>query len=240
MEGTFKIEGMTCGGCVSRVKDALDAIPGMTSVEVNLSAGTVKVQSNRAIKMDDVQRALAPLSHYSVVGNESKAEGSANPQTALTRLQLFWPLILIGLFLFGVSTCTAWDSTEPVKVGMEVFMGGFFLVFSFFKFLDLRGFVRSYTMYDLLAKRSIAYAWIYPFLELALGFGWAFVGGTFEIALFTSVLMGFSAVGVILAVSKKQSIPCACLGTVFQLPMTRVTIIEDLLMMIMAMAFLIP
>ncbi len=48
-------------------------------------------------------------------------------------------------------------------------MAGFFIVFSFLKFLDLKGFARSYTMYDLLAKQWKVYGFIYPFLELGLG-----------------------------------------------------------------------
>jgi hypothetical protein len=123
---------------------------------------------------------------------------------------------------------------------MELFMSGFFFVFSFFKFLDLRGFVQSYTMYDLLAKRIKVYAWLYPFIELALGLAWALIGGTFEVALITAVLMAFGAIGVILAVRKKETIQCACLGTVFKLPMTNVTIFEDTLMVIMSLFFLFP
>ena len=33
---------------------------------------------------------------------------------------------------------------------MQYFMAGFFILFSFFKFLDMKGFARSYAMYDLL------------------------------------------------------------------------------------------
>ena len=119
-------------------------------------------------------------------------------------------------------------------------MGGFFLVFSFFKFLDIRGFAASYRSYDLLAKAVPAYGFIYPFLELALGLAWAFEGGTYRVALSTVVLMGFSAIGVIVAVNRKQQIQCACLGTVFNLPMSTVTIIEDLLMVAMAGTLLLP
>jgi inner membrane protein involved in colicin E2 resistance len=36
---------------------------------------------------------------------------------------------------------------------MQYFMSGFFLVFSFFKLLNLKGFAESYVMYDVLAKR---------------------------------------------------------------------------------------
>jgi hypothetical protein len=50
----------------------------------------------------------------------------------------------------------------------------------------------------------------------------------------TLIVMLFSSIGVILAVTNKQKIRCACLGTGFNLPMTTVTIIEDLLMAAMA------
>jgi len=123
---------------------------------------------------------------------------------------------------------------------MEVFMGGFFLVFSFFKFLDIKGFARSYKSYDLLASVVPSYGYVYPFFELALGFAWVFVGGTFWVALSTASLMGFSAIGVIRAVARKTDIQCACLGTVFNLPMSTVTIVEDVLMVGMALAVLIP
>ena len=52
-------------------------------------------------------------------------------------------------------------------------------------------------------------------------------------------IMGFSAVGVIQAVASKTQIQCACLGTVFKLPMSTVTIIEDVGMVIMAAAMLL-
>jgi hypothetical protein len=144
-------------------------------------------------------------------------------------------IVSLGHF-FG--NCMGFTRTDEARNGS--LHGRILLAFSFFKFLDLRGFVRSFRRYDLLAKQSSLYAWIYPFLELALGFGWGFAGGTFSIALVTLLLMGFGAIGVIRAVRQKQAIQCACLGTVFQLPMTRVTIIEDLIMVIMSLFFLIP
>lgn len=46
--------------------------------------------------------------------------------------------------------------------------------------------------------------------------------------------MGFSSIGVIQSVLNKKTIQCACLGAVFNLPMSTVTIVEDLLMVVMA------
>ena len=50
--------------------------------------------------------------------------------------------------------------------------------------------------------------------------------------------MGFSSIGVIQSVVDKKKIKCACLGAVFNVPMTTVTIIEDLLMVVMAVFML--
>ena len=55
----------------------------------------------------------------------------------------------------------------------------------------------------------------------------------------TIVVMGFSSIGVIQSVLNKRKIRCACLGAVFNLPMSTVTIIEDLLMVAMAVIALI-
>ncbi|MBX9683805.1 MAG: hypothetical protein K2X41_08455, partial [Hyphomicrobium sp.] len=50
----------------------------------------------------------------------------------------------------------------------------------------------------------------------------------------TIVLMGFSSLGVLDAVRQKRAIPCACLGTVLKLPMSTITLVEDVGMVVMA------
>ncbi len=43
---TLKIEGMMCEGCVKSVKEALEKVPGITGVDVNLKKGTAVVQGD--------------------------------------------------------------------------------------------------------------------------------------------------------------------------------------------------
>ena len=50
--------------------------------------------------------------------------------------------------------------------------------------------------------------------------------------------MTISLVGVLKSVLNKQKIQCACLGAVFNLPMSTVTIIEDALMILMSVAMI--
>jgi len=121
---------------------------------------------------------------------------------------------------------------------MNYFMAGFFITFSFFKLIDLRAFADSYSMYDLLAKRVRAYGFVYPFIELAMGIAYLMHFEPKITYIATLVVMGFSSLGVIQSVLDKKKINCACLGAVFNLPMTTVTIIEDLLMVAMAVLML--
>ena len=118
-------------------------------------------------------------------------------------------------------------------------MAGFFLVFSFFKILDLAGFANSYAMYDVIARRLPVYGFVYPAIELALGLAYTVAPNHVVTSIVTLVVMVVSLVGVVQAVLSKQKIKCACLGAGFNLPMTSVTIIEDSLMAVMAALMLV-
>ena len=43
---TFKVDGMTCGGCVGAVTRAVQTVDKDAKVEVDLASKTVKVDSN--------------------------------------------------------------------------------------------------------------------------------------------------------------------------------------------------
>ncbi len=156
-----------------------------------------------------------------------------------SRLETFKPLILIFLFITVVSVISSIEGGQmDLMKWMNYFMAGFFITFSFFKFLDLRAFADSYSMYDLLAKRVRAYGFVYPFIELAMGIAYLTHFEPKITYIATIAVMGFSSLGVIQSILDKKKIKCACLGAVFNLPMTTLTIIEDLLMVAMAVFML--
>lgn len=122
---------------------------------------------------------------------------------------------------------------------MLYFMGFTFLLFGFFKVLDISAFADGYQDYDILAKRSRLYALLYPFMELILaGLYLADIGGIYRDT-FTLVLMVIGSIGVFQKLKAKEEIPCVCLGVVFKLPMTKVTLFENALMTIMALSMLL-
>src|SRR5262245_43888136 len=101
-------------------------------------------------------------------------------------------LVLAGILVLTALTALFTGYSTPEGI-MRMFMGWFFLIFSFFKFLDWKGFAYAFAEYDILAKHSLFYAYVYPVLELKLGIlylaGWAGI----PVHLFTVLLMSISA-----------------------------------------------
>ena len=118
------------------------------------------------------------------------------------------------------------------------FMGLFYIIFSFFKILDIKGFSTSFKMYDPLAKKITIYGYIYPFIEILLGLMFL-TRIEVNIALsITIIILGITSAGVTRTLLNKRKINCACLGTTLKLPMTEATFIENAIMIIMAIVLL--
>ena len=118
---------------------------------------------------------------------------------------------------------------------MMLLMGYFFVVFGLFKLINLKNFAEAYATYDVIAMRSKIYAYAYPFIEIGLGgMYFLYFGGIYR-DVFTFVIMTVGTYGVWKVLKNKEQIPCACLGMVFHVPMTKVTLFENLLMALMAL-----
>jgi len=126
---------------------------------------------------------------------------------------------------------------------MLLYMGIFFIIFSSFKVLDWKGFANAFEKYDLIAAKSKIYALSYPAIEFVLGV--LFIINYFSelllipLAIVTLFIMGIGGIGISIKLIKKEKFQCACLGTKINVPLTSVTILEDLLMVVMAVIILL-
>ncbi len=159
-----------------------------------------------------------------------------------TKNNNYWPLILIFLMIAAASAVIA--SKQPTsRLAVDAwsisFMAGFFLVFSGFKLMDIAGFHEGYSQYDLLAIKWHPWGYIYPFVELLLGLGYLWGKWLPLLYTITFLLMGFSSLGVIKALFRKKQLQCSCLGTLLRVPLTTVTLTEDLVMALMGLMMLI-
>ena len=229
---------MTCQGCVNSVIKNLKKVQDISDVDVDFEQEKVKISISRDINILELQKFLSDKYTLNEIihKTESSLENdSANHSTNQNnKIKQLIPLGIIFLYItIGSNLMHLNDWT--LEAFMFDFMGLFFIVFSFFKILDLKGFPDSFRMYDPVAKRVPLYGWIYPFIETTLGLMFL-IRFKVEIALiFTIIILGITTVGVAKTLLDKKSIQCACLGTVLNLPMTEATLIENSIMIIMAL-----
>lgn len=220
---------MTCSGCREKVQGLLTGVEGVQKVSIDLSQGEAVIDMNRQIPTPELQAALKDHPAYQLA-EKALLPGSAvlEKEEKASRLKTYRPVLLVFGYILGISLFIEYASGNADGMRwMNHFMAGFFLVFSFFKLLNLESFAESYAMYDVVARRWHAWGYIYAFLELALGL--AFLTGLYPMATnaVTLVIMSISIVGVLQSVLNKRKIQCACLGAVFNLPMSTITILED-------------
>lgn len=113
-------------------------------------------------------------------------------------------------------------------------MGFFLCLLAMFKLFNLPGFADGFQMYDIVAKRVRIYAYCYPFIELTLGV--LFLTGLvpLETNVVTLLVMAVSALGVIKSLLAGMDIRCACLGTALDVPLSTVSVVENVGMGVMA------
>lgn len=151
----------------------------------------------------------------------------------------FLPLILIFFLILFITLIHQWYYGWHVYEAMRIFMGTFFIIFGFFKIINIHAFAKAYALYDLISQQYFWYGYLYPFLELGLGIAYLMKLTPVLTNVLTLTLMLVSAAGVFNALKKGEHITCACLGAVFKVPMTYVTLAEDLVMALMALIMLL-
>jgi copper chaperone CopZ len=240
MTTTYQLSGLTCEACVYKVQYILGQVPEVEQAQVILSNQTAEIASQKPIPLSVLKEAFRPHAKYSI---DTQKIIESTP--SVTWISQYKPLLLIVGFISGVAFLTAFHGGVfafehfELKHFLHNFMTGFFLVFSFFKLLNLNEFANSFAMYDLFATRVPMYGRVYPFLELGLGVLCLIHFQPKAVYLADVILMGFGNLGVIQSVLDKRKIRCACLGSVFNLPMSSVTIIENTLMVIIGIVLLL-
>ncbi|MBS1577531.1 MAG: cation transporter [Bacteroidetes bacterium] len=228
----YLITGMTCNSCVAKVKSELLKLGDIEAAEVQLQSPQATITMGRHIPTPVLQEAVRKAGHYTIVldedmthnrSNDVSNEGMINPS--------YFPIVLIFGYIGGVSVLAQFDAKGfDWMLWMRHFMAGFFFVFSFFKLMNLRGFAEGYSSYDIVAEKFPAWGFIYPFVELALGIAYLTNISPIGTNSAAFLVMGISSIGVIKSLLRKSSFQCACLGTIIKLPLSKVTLFEDLLM----------
>ena len=236
MKSILQISGMTCEGCKSSVEGKLCSLDGVDNVQVNLARGEAVIYSKKPISFSLIKETLPPK--FSLI-NEEVVNLDTNGDLTLkeSKIKQLKPLFIILGYILIVSILLNYKNWNLTNAMLD-FMGLFYIVFSFFKILDIKGFSMSFKMYDPFAKKAPIYASIYPFIEVLLGVMFLTRYEVNIALVITVIVLGVTTIGVTQTLLNKRAIKCACLGTTLNLPMTEATFIENALMIIMALILL--
>jgi cation transport ATPase len=234
MKHTYKIFGMTCDGCRTNVEKALNSVDGVVNATVNLENEEAIIEMKKHIPIETFQKEIS--NKYTIKNKELERKEIVSDQfieNPKSEFKQLFPLFLIIGYI-TIASLLINRTNLNLSSFMLDFMGLFYIVFSFFKLLDLKGFPDSFRMYDPIAKKIPIYGWVYPFIESVLGLLFL-LRFNIEVALIiTIVVLGITTIGVTKILIDKKSIQCACLGTALKLPMTKATFIENAIMLFMA------
>lgn len=232
---TYKIDGMTCESCVEKITERLKKLPGVSWVNVSLSDKKADIIADRTVLLKEIQNAIADLPKYKANYYDDVEVNSEMPQQK-TFFQTYKPLITVFAYIFLFSIAYQISlGTFSAHLFMNHIMAGFFVGLSFFKFLDLKSFATAFANYDPLAKKWKTYGAIYPFIELTLGF--LYIADKFLLFanVMTILVLTTTTVGVWQKIRSKSQFQCACLGAGFNLPLSNITVFENLAMVAMAL-----
>lgn len=222
---------MTCNGCVAKAKNELLKLGDVTEAAVQLASPQATITMQKHIPVEVLHSALSKAGNYTITETGSGMQHQPGGEEKASWMATYKPILLIGAYITGITILLEIkEDSINWKTGMTHFMAGFFLVFSFFKLLNLKGFAESYASYDIIAKMWQGWGYFYAFIELGLGLAFLLDFKPFLTNIITFLVMGISIIGVLQSVLNQQKIQCACLGAVFNLPMSTITIIEDALM----------
>jgi len=237
MKSILQISGMTCEGCRLSVEDKLSTLNGVDNVHVDLTRGQAVIYSKNPVNLSLIKETLPPK--YSLINVEDvNLDTHGDITIKASKIHQLKPLFIILGYIFIASILLNYKNWNSSNAMLD-FMGLFYIIFSFFKILDVKGFSMSFRMYDPLAKQAPIYGYIYPFIEVLLGMMFLI---RFEVniaLILTVIVLGITTIGVTQTLINKRSIKCACLGTTLNLPMTEATFIENALMIIMAFLLLV-
>ena len=229
---------MHCESCVSKVQGALKVIEGIEEANVSLPGKFVSIRGE--VKTEDILNAISSVGYKASLIKEvdSKKSSEVDNKTPKSELRKLFPLLLIFIYISIASIGMNMPKIDSSQLMLD-FMGLFYIVFSFFKFLDYKNFPASFAMYDPIAMRLSHYGWSYPFIETTLGILILFRIEILLTMIITIAMLGITTIGVTKTLLQGKNIQCACLGTTLKLPMTKATFIENSVMIIMALSFLI-
>jgi hypothetical protein len=257
----FNLNGIKCQRCATNVKNLLSALDQNVEVYFDTEKYCSKCPESPYliihpnISLVDINNLLIPKNYeaYSksnvrednpTLCNDNAARSSLFHGISQLKLafKTYLPLVSIISSIICVALAIQLRSAGGIFISRLVwkefcsnFMGLFFITFSILKLANLSGFARMFAQYDPIAAKFNSYGYIYPFIELGIGILTFARWYTRYVDALTATIMFISSAGIWKSLQEDKQIQCACLGANFNLPISKVSLVENLIMGLFAL-----
>jgi len=147
MTHIYKVSGMTCSGCQAKVESLLSKVAEVKNVSIDLVKGEATIEMNKHITTDELKEALREYPKYQLseaISQQHIVAPVIAEEETRSWIETYKPILLIFGYIIGITLLVEWMLGSFLWMRwMNHFMAGFFLVFSFFKLLNLNGFCRK-------------------------------------------------------------------------------------------------
>ena len=228
---TFSVHGMHCASCKEKIETAFEGISGIHSVSVDREQETISIEATHELDPEALTQVVQKKGDYTITDLRSTPA-----HTEKRTLRTYAPLLSIFALIVLYALVQALFLRESVTI-LRVFrdlMTAFFVLFGVLEAVTLPSFSKTFASYDPIAKRLPGYALAYPFLLLL--FGMLMYLGIWipVVAALTAMIFAVQTYGIIPVIRSGESVQCACIGTAFALPLSWVTVVENMAMIVMA------
>ena len=143
MKINYRIEGMHCAACIEKIQSVLS--PHVHVVNITFNPPILQIEAETLPALDTLNTYLTSAGKYRLHLINSSVEGpvSTIPETTapLEGLRAYFPIFLIAAYILGTTFISNFHDGQVHWSGwMSQFMAGFFLIFSAFKLLNIKGF----------------------------------------------------------------------------------------------------
>ena len=112
-------------------------------------------------------------------------------------------------------------------------MGTLLILFGVLKLANLSKFVEIFSKYDIISQKFKIYGYLFPFIEIIIGI--LLIKGYKLNYIYNLIktLMIISIISVSISIIQGKKLRCGCLGSFFHIPLSYITIFENIYMLVM-------
>ena len=148
---------MTCGACQAKVQELLSKVSGVKIVTIDLTKGEAAIGMDKHIATNDLKEVLKDYPKYQLseaLHRQLIVAPIVADEERKSWIKIYKPILLIFGYVIGITLLVEYMQDKFAWMRwMNHFMAGFFLVFSFFKLLNLKG-LRRVTACMILWQRN--------------------------------------------------------------------------------------